>query len=72
MNKFSFIFYSGMENIGFLDVSEDAFNEFVKVVDPKYRGDVVNMYMYKKDDIYRKLVIMDCNILLMDVQQFFL
>ena len=45
MNKFSSIFYSGMENIGFLDVSEDAFNEFVKVLDPKYRGNVVNMYM---------------------------
>ena len=61
-----------MENIGFLYVSEEVFNEFVKVLHPKYHGNVVNMYMYKKDDIYTKLVIMDANILLMDVQQFFL
>ena len=43
-----------MENIGFLNVSEEAFNEFFTVLHPKYRGDVVNMYMHKKDDLYMK------------------
>ena len=49
-----------MENIGFLNVSEDTFNEFVKVLHPKYRGDIVNMYMYKKDDLYTKPVYYRC------------
>ena len=46
--------------MGFLYVSEEVFNEFVKVLHPKYRGDVVNMYMYKKDDIYTKTGYYGC------------
>ena len=61
-----------MENIGFLNVSEDTFNEFVKVLHPKYRGDIVNMYMYKKDDLYTKPVITDADTPSTDAQQFFL
>ena len=50
-----------MENIGFLDMSEEAFKEFIKVLHPIYRGYVVNKYMYKKDDLYMKPVITDAD-----------
>ena len=72
MNKLSFIFYSGMENIGFLNVSEESFKEFVKVLHPKYRGNVLNMYMHRKDDLYMKPVITDADTPLTDAQRFFL
>ena len=56
----------------FIDISEEAFKEFVKVLHPKYRGDVVNMYMDRKDDLYTKPIITDADTPSTDAQRFFL
>ena len=61
-----------MENIGFLDISKEAFKEFVKVLHPKYRGDVVNMYMDREDDLCTKPIITDADTPSTDTQRFFL
>ena len=61
-----------MPNIGFVDVSEESFKEYVKVLHPKYKGNPVNMYQMRKDDLYSRPIITDADTPSIDAQRFFL
>ena len=52
-------------------MNEKSFREYVKVLHPKYKGDPVNMYQGRKDDMYSRPVITDADKTSINTQRLF-